>query len=230
MQRPDALHLPAPRGVARVHRGAGQRRRHRHRAENVGRRTGYCRCSPRCPRSWAACPAGGRARAHARPRRTRRAHGGGASGTPRRSSSSAPASPATSWRSRAGHAGRGAAPRPQHRPPAPGRRHLPGPHADRRVERLRGRARGARRRHGDRCGARPGCQGAEAHQQRAGLADEAAAPCSSTSPSTRAAASRDPRPTTHADPHVHRWHTRCSTASPTCRAPCRAPRPTLSPT
>ena len=43
-------------------------------------------------------------------------------------------------RDRARHAGRGAAARPQRRPAAPGRRDLPGPLPDRRVQRLRGRA------------------------------------------------------------------------------------------
>jgi alanine dehydrogenase len=52
-------------------------------------------------------------------------------------------------------------------------RHLPGPPADGRVQRLRGRAGGARRRPGHRRGAGARRQGAEAGQQRAGLADEA---------------------------------------------------------
>ena len=79
-------------------------------------------------------------------------------------------------------------------------RDLPGPRADRRLERLRGRAGRAGRRPGDRRGPGAGRQGAHAGHQRAGLADEARGRCWSTSRSTRAAASRTPGPTTHADP------------------------------
>ena len=56
-------------------------------------------------------------------------------------------------RDRAGHAGRGAAAGPQRRPAAPDGRHLPGPLPDHRLQRLRGGARGAGRRPGDRRGA-----------------------------------------------------------------------------
>ena len=91
---------------------------------------------------------------------------------------------------------------------------------DRRVQRLRGGARRARRRHGHRCGPRARRQGAEAHQQRARLADEAGLACSSTSRSTRAAASRTRGPP-RTPTRPTRCTTRCSTASPTCRARCR---------
>ena len=56
-------------------------------------------------------------------------------------------------RDRAGHAGRGRRPRPRHRQAARRRPHLPGPPADRRLQRLRGGAGGARRRPGHRRGA-----------------------------------------------------------------------------
>ena len=76
----------------------------------------------------------------------------------------------------------------------------------------------------DRRGAGAGRRGAEARHARDGRAAWRRARCSSTSRSTRAAASRPAsrrrmpiRPT---------WSTAsCTTASPTCRAPCRAPRP-----
>ena len=66
---------------------------------------------------------------------------------------------------RAGHR-----PRPQHRPAPPDRRDLPGPDPDRRVQRLRDRARRARRRPGHRRGAGHRGQGPQARLQRAGLA------------------------------------------------------------
>ena len=76
-------------------------------------------------------------------------------------------------RDRARHAGRGAAGGQEHRPAALGGRHLPGPPPDRRVQRLRDRARGDRRRPGHRRGAGAGRQGADAGLQRAGVPDEA---------------------------------------------------------
>ena len=76
-------------------------------------------------------------------------------------------------RDRARHAGGGPAGGQEHRPAALGRRHLPGAPADGRVEHLRDRARGDRRRPGDRGGARARRQGADADLQRAGGQDEA---------------------------------------------------------
>ena len=51
----------------------------------------------------------------------------------------------------------------------------------------------------------PGRQGADAGQQRAGLADEAGLACWSTSPIDQGGCFEDSRPTTHADP-TYRVH------------------------
>ena len=81
----------------------------------------------------------------------------------------------------------------------------------------------------DRRGAGAGRGGAAAGHARDAEGDARPARCSSTSPSTRAAASRPAgrrrtptRPTSRSA-----W---CTTASPTCRARCRAPRPSRSTT
>ena len=76
-------------------------------------------------------------------------------------------------RDRAGHAGRGAAARQEHRPAAPGGPHLPGSRADGGVEHLRDRAGGHRRRPRDRCRAGPRREGTDAGEQRPGVADAA---------------------------------------------------------
>ena len=90
--------------------------------------------------------------------------------------------------------------RPQHRPPARARRRLRRPR--RHVLRLDAGDRGAaaRRRPRDRRRARRRRQGAARDHPRAAGADEAARRCSSTSRSTRAAASRPRTPTTHTNP------------------------------
>ena len=88
--------------------------------------------------------------------------------------------------------------------------------------RVRGGAGGPRRRPGDRRGAGAGRQGAEARQQRAGVADEARARCSWTSRSTRAAASRTRGPRRTPSPRTG-CTTRSSTAWRTCPARCRTP-------
>ena len=72
---------------------------------------------------------------------------------------------------RARHAGRSAVARPQHRPTAGGGPDLPGASADHRLQCVRGRARCAGRRSGDRRRAGPGRQGADLDQQRARLAN-----------------------------------------------------------
>ena len=64
-----------------------------------------------------------------------------------------------------GHAGRGAAARPQRRSATPSRCDLPGPLPDRGLQRLRDRAGRARRRPGDRGRAHPRREGAEADLQ-----------------------------------------------------------------
>ena len=72
-----------------------------------------------------------------------------------------------------GHAGRGAAAGPQHRQAPRGRPDLPGTPADHRLQRVRGGTGGARCRSGHRRGAGARRQGADADQQRAGVADAA---------------------------------------------------------
>ena len=91
--------------------------------------------------------------------------------------------------------------RPQHRPPARARPRLRRPRVDTcYASTLDDRAAAARGRPRDRRGARARRQGAVRDPARAAQADEAAARCSSTSRSTRAAASRPRAPTTHSDP------------------------------
>ena len=87
----------------------------------------------------------------------------------------------------------------------------------------------ARRRPRHRLGADPRREGSEARDGCHGRHDEARVPCSSTSPSTRADASRArarPRTTTRPSPCT----TPSTTASRTCPARCPAPRPARSPT
>ena len=126
---------------------------------------------------------------------------------------------------RARHAGRGAAARQERRQAAQRGRDLPGPLADRDVQRLRGRARRARRRPGDRRGPRAGREGADAGQQRAGVPDEAGL-------GARRHLDRPGRLLRGLAPdHARRTRptrctTRSSTASRTCRARCRTPRRT----
>ena len=147
------LHLAADRPL---HRGAGRAQGHRHRLRDG-----------RAGRSLAAAAGADVARSPAGWRRRSGAHTlmraqggrgvlmGGVSGVVRREGRRHRRRRRRAERrgDRAGHAGRGAAARPQHRPAAAGRRDLPGPRADGRVQRLRDRAGGARRRPGDRRGA-----------------------------------------------------------------------------
>ena len=129
-------------------------------------------------------------------------------------------------RDRARHAGRGAAARQEHRPAA--RRPTRSTRATCR------RSRPTPTRSSGPCStptwssARCWCPGAKAPTlvtNELVVADEAGLRCSSTSPSTRAAASRTPgRPRTPTRPT--RCTTRCSTAWRTCPARCRTPRPT----
>ena len=121
---------------------------------------------------------------------------------------------------RARHAGRGAAAGPQHRQAPRGRPDLPGPPADHRLQRVRGGAGGAGRRPGDRRGAGARGQGADAWSATSWSAGCGRAACWSTSPSTRAAASRTAgRPPTPS--RRSGCTTRSSTAWPTCPARCR---------
>ncbi|CAA9303681.1 MAG: Alanine dehydrogenase, partial [uncultured Frankineae bacterium] len=173
--RPGPVHLPAPGGLARVHRRAAERRHDGRgvrdgaaarplsapaRPDVRGRRTDGA--AGRSPLPGAR---GGRARCAARRgvrclrRQGRRARRGGVGAQ------------------RGGHrprdAGRGPAARQERRPAAGGRPHLPGPHADRHQQHLRGRAGRARRRSRDRGGARPRRQGAHPHHRRPGRGHEA---------------------------------------------------------
>ena len=177
-------------------------------APQVGRGDAACGPTVAAASSWAACPAS----------------------TRRRSSSSAPACPGMNAAAIAlGMQAEVLLLDTQHRAPAPGRRHLPGPHADRRVERVRDRARGPRRRPGHRRGARARREGTEAGHQRARLADEArlGARRHRHRPGRllRGLAPDDARRTRRT-----RCTTRSSTASRTCPARCRTRRPTRSPT
>ena len=94
-----------------------------------------------------------------------------------------------------------------------------------RLERLRGRAGRARRRPGHRRRAHPGRQGADAHQQRAGVADEAGLGARRhLDRPGRLLRGLAARPRTPSRPTG--CTTRSSTAWPTCPARCRTPRPT----
>ena len=115
--------------------------------------------------------------------------------------------------------------RQERRPAALRRRHLPGPPADRRVQRLRDRARRDRRRPGHRRRAGAGRQGADADLQRARVPDEAGLGAGRhLHRPGRLLRGLPSRPRTPTRPTG--CTTRCSTASRTCRARCRTPRPT----
>ena len=228
---PDALHLPAPGRLARVHRRAGRRRQRGHRLrdgapggqlaaaagahERGGRPDGAAdgRPPPHAARRRPGRPGVRRARRALRPcrhprrrrGRLRRRHHG------RR------------------HALRGLRPRPQPRPPARGGPPLPGRARDHRLVGARHRGGLPRGRHRHRRRARRRRPGTAPGLRRAGRADAARVRCWSTSRSTRAAASSRPtRPRTRTRPS--RCTGRSSTAWPTCPARCRTRRPTRWPT
>ena len=93
---PGPLHLPAPRRRQAAHRGARRAQGHRHRVRDRGAaRPLAAAAGPDVRGRRPAGPAGRRLPPHAGPGRPRRPHGRRlAASTPRRSWSSAPASPA----------------------------------------------------------------------------------------------------------------------------------------
>ena len=223
---PGAVHLPAPGRVQGVHRRAARPQGHRHRVRD-GRDcpTARCRCWRRCSEvagrlapqvgAYHLMRSGRRPR-RADGRRVRRVRGQGRRDRRRRVRHER-------GRDRAGHAGRGAAAGQEHRTScAQADAHLPGPPADRRLQRVRDRAGRARRRPGDRRGAGARRQGAEAGHQRAGLADEAGQ-------RARRHLDRPGRllrglPADHARrPDLPGAQQSCSTAWRTCPARCRTP-------
>ena len=133
------LHLAADKPL---HRRAARPQGHRHRLrDRRAARPLAAAARPDVRGRRPAGPAGRRPHADAGPGRPRRADGRrvrGLRGQGRRHRRRRLRHERRGDRAR--HAGRGAAARPQHRAAAPGRPHLPGPHADRRVQRLRDRA------------------------------------------------------------------------------------------
>ncbi|CAA9333659.1 MAG: Alanine dehydrogenase, partial [uncultured Frankineae bacterium] len=172
---PGPVHLPAPRRLPGVHGRPAERRDDRR-----GVRDGA-----------AARPLAAAARPHVRGGRADGAAGGGA--LPRASGRWARRAARGSVRRlrrqgrrpgrrgvraerrghRPRHAGRGAPAGQERRPAARGRPDLPGPHADRHVQHLRGRAGRPGRRPGHRCGPRAGRQGPHPGERRAGRGHEA---------------------------------------------------------
>ena len=128
-----------------------------------------------------------------------------------------------------GHGGRCHGDRPLHRSPARAGRGLRRQAHHRILDRRRHRAVGHRRRSRDRRRAGARCRGAQAGDPRDGQAHAARARCWSTSPSTRAAASRPAMPRPMPNPPMS-WTASSIIASPTCRAASPGPRPSPSTT
>ena len=191
--RPDALDLPPPGGLPRGRQGAAEPPDDGHRVrDGAARRRAPSPCWPRCRRSRAAwhprpvryfleSPQGRAGRAARRRARGAAGAGRGARGRQRGLERGL---------DRRGHGGRGAPARQEPRPPPVGRPDPPRSHHDPGLQpghRGAGRRRG---RPGDRRGpgrrrTRPG-----RGERRHGDGHEARARSSSTSPSTRAGASR----------------------------------------